>query len=123
MQQGRQPNTRLWIRKFIAIGRAEDERIAPLPADECLASISRSPEIHVGAGSAEHDVAVRGTARRWSAIRPTEDDVPAWTAVHHIVAVQAKHHIVTRSPEEDVGAIERLVRSGAGLNRHVVLPV
>ena len=94
-----------------------------MPADERLASIARSPEIHVVAGSAEHDVAVRRTARRRSAVRPAEDDVPAWTTVHHIVAVQAKHHIVARSADEDVGAIERLVRDGARLNRHVVLSV
>ena len=58
-----------------------------------------------------------------SAVRPAEDDVPARTAVHHVVAVQAKHHIIARSAFEDVGAVERLVRGRAGLNRHVVLPV
>ena len=67
----------------------------PWPTDKRLASISGSPEIHVVALSAEHDVAVRGTARRRSGIRTAQDDVLTWTTVHHVVAIQTKHHIVT----------------------------
>ena len=58
-----------------------------------------------------------------SAVRSTEDDVPTWTAVHHVVAVQAKHHVIARPAFENVGAVEGLVRRRASLNRGVVLPV
>ena len=122
-QKGRQPNTRRRIGECLAIGRAENERIAPRPPDKHLASIAGSPQIHVIAGSAEHDVAVRGTARRRSTVRPTQDDVVTRTTVHQIVAIQTKHHIVARSAFEDVGAVEGLVRARASLNRRVVLSV
>ena len=62
-------------------------------------------------------------AWRRSAVRTTEDDVLTRTTVHHVVAVQPEHHIVARSADEDVGAVERLVRDRASLNRRVVLPV
>src|SRR4029079_17352238 len=105
------------------IGPTKDQRISPRATEKRLATIAGSPEIHVVAGPAEHDVAVRRTARRWSAIGAAQDDVVPWTTVHHVVAVQAKHHVVARPALEHVGAAQRLVRNGARLDRHVVFPV
>ena len=95
----------------------------PLPADERLAAITRRPQIHVVTLSTEHDVAVRRAARRCAPVRSAQDDVVTLTAVHHVVAIQSKHDIVALPAFDNVGAVERLIRNGAGLDRRVILPV
>ena len=108
---------------MLIIGRAEDERVDPWPAKKRLASVARSPEIHVVAGSTEHDVAVRRTAWCGSAVRPAEDDVVTGTTVHDIVAIQSEHDVVVRAAGENVSSVEGLIGASATLNQRVRLNV
>ena len=120
-EQGWKPDTCRRIRSGFAIGRAEHQRVEPLLSAENLAAIARRPEIHIVPLSAEHDVAVRGTAWRRSTVRPAENDVVALTAEHDVVAVQAEHDVVATAAIENVSAVERLICDCARLNQGVIL--
>ena len=49
-----------------------------------------------------------------------QDDVPAGTAVDHVVAVQSKHHVIAGTTFDNVGAAERLVGCCTCLNVGVI---
>src|SRR5688572_18964472 len=71
-KESRKPEAcrRIWS---VKIGRAENDRVEPWPADKRLAAVAGSPEVHVVAGSTKHDVAIRGAAWSRSTVRSAED--------------------------------------------------
>lgn len=73
--------------------------------------------------SHKHDVAVRRPTRSCAAVGTAENDVAARAAVHDVIAIQAEHHVIGRPSDQDVTAIERLVRDRASLNRRIVLSI
>ena len=122
-EKRRKPDASRGIGDGFTIGCAENHGVQTGTTDERFAAITGRPQVDVVAGPAEHDVAVRWTSGRRTAIGSTENDVAPGTTVHDIVAIQAEHHVIVRPALEHVSPVQRLVGTGAGLDRRVVLPV